>query len=273
MKSILKSGPLSSRSMAMTMAIIIMAFSCTKSNDTTTGNNAAKYCGTIAWSNPDQSGTFTGSSATGSYRLTDATHTENGIKGEFQLQYDSNGHLINDPTGVNFTYNADTLTKIVITNSVTSGNGNGEYDFDSKGHFTGGVMNFTSLGSEGTVIGTWSYDSNDDPVNFHASGTLNSSNGPINITMTITGDFLTDKTSFLPFLPIFAPMSTYFSLIPFISKHLLNKWIVSITATGITPINYTVQYTYTYDSNGNIATMVNTGNSSNIYTFTYSNCK
>ena len=66
MKSILKSGPLSSRSMAMTMAIIIMAFSCTKSNDTTTGNNAAKYCGTIAWSDPDQSGTFTGSSATGS---------------------------------------------------------------------------------------------------------------------------------------------------------------------------------------------------------------
>lgn len=28
-------------------------------------------------------------------------------------------------------------------------------------------MNFTSLGSEGTVIGIWSYDSNDDPVNFH----------------------------------------------------------------------------------------------------------
>jgi len=272
--SISKTGSLISRSLAITVAILIIAFSCTKSSDTTSGNKTVKYCGSIAWSNLDQSGTFTGNSTSGSYRLTDATHTENGITGEYQPHYDSNGHLLNDLEGVIYTYTGDTLTKIAVTDAATSGNGTGEYDFDGNGHFTNGVMNFTSSGYTGTVTGTWTYDSNDDPVHFTASGTLSTSDGPVAISMDITGDFLTDKTSFLPFMPLFAPASSYFSLIPFLSKHLLNKWVVSILATGLpAPVNFTVQYTYTYDNNGNIATMVNTGNSSNIYTFTYSDCK
>jgi hypothetical protein len=273
MTSISKPRSLLSRSLALSVATVIITFSCTKSSDTTTGNNTAKYCGTIAWSNLDQSGTFTGSTTSGSYRLTDATHTEFGVKGDLQLHYDSNGHLINDVEGVNYTYTQDNLTKIAITNAATSSNGTGEYDFDSNGHFTTGVMNFTSSGFTGTVNGRWSYDPNEDPVLFTASGTVNTSDGPVTISIAITGDFLTDKTSFLPFMPLFAPASSYFSLVPFLSRHLLNKWDVSIEATGVAPINFTIQYTYTYDNNGNIATMVNTGNSKNIYTFTYSDCK
>lgn len=257
----------------MIVAIVIITFSCTKSNDNPSGNNGVKYCGSIAWSDQDQSGTFTLSNASGSYRLTDATHTENGVTGEYQPHYDSNGHLLNDLEGVKYTYTGDNLTKISVTDAATDGNGTGEYDFDNVGHLTAAVMNFTSSGFTGRVNGSYQYDTNDDPVMFTANGTLNTSDGPVTINIVIKGDFLTDKSSLLPNMPILAPATSYFSFIPFTSKHLLNKWIVSINATGIQPINSTIQYTYTYDSNGNIATMVNTGNSSNIYKFTYSNCK
>jgi hypothetical protein len=40
-----------------------------------------------------------------------------------------------------------------------------------------------------------------------ATGTLNTSNGPLAIDFEITGDFLTDKESLLPFQPEFGPLS------------------------------------------------------------------
>ena len=59
--------------------------------------------------------------------------------------------------------------------------------------------------------------------------------------------------------------------------HLINKWVINITGTdtdgaAIHPINFTQQYTYTYNTDGRVATMVHTGNSNNIYAFTYSGC-
>jgi hypothetical protein len=41
---------------------------------------------------------------------------------------------------------------------------------------------------------------------------------------------------------------------------------------AIPEINFTQQYTYTYNTDGFVATMVHTGNSNNKYTFTYSDC-
>jgi hypothetical protein len=99
----------------------------------------------------------------------------------------------------------------------------------------------------------------------------------MNYNLQIDGDFLLDKTSLLPFITVFAPASSYFSIIPFLSKHLLNNWSVSFGGTmkGVTvPTTHeTIQYTYSYETDGNVAIMVNSGNLLNTYSFTYSNCK
>lgn len=61
------------------------------------------------------------------------------------------------------------------------------------------------------------------------------------------------------------------------SKHLINKWQIKINGkdeigVALKEINFTQQYTYTYDANGKVATMVHTGNSKNIFTFAYTEC-
>ena len=261
----------------MIVLIIIIAFSCTKSNDPSTGNTTINYCGTINWSSTTgQSGIFTGNTATGIYTPTDAKFTDNGTTEDIMLHYDSNGHLINDQPGVTFTYTQDYLSQINIDLGSSSGNGN--YNFDSNGHLTTCVVNFTSQGFEGTITANYTYDSNDDPVEFTANGTINTPQGPGTINIQATGDFLTDKSSLLPYLPIFAPVTGNFSFVPFLSKHLLNKWVITISETGMTIPNTTAQYTYTYDANGNVSTMKRSENNTlattnNTYTFTYSNCQ
>lgn len=276
MKSILKSNPLLSRSLVIIVASVIIVFSCTKTNNTSLSTNTTvNYCGTISWkTTTGESGVFTSSTASGSYRLTDVKFTETGgTQGDYPLNYDSNGYLINDQSGVTYTYTQNYLSQINV--DLQNANGNGNYNFDSNGQFTNGTIIFTSSGFTGAVTGTYTYDSNDDPVSFSASGIINTDAGPENYNIQIAGDFLLDKANFLPFNPVLAPATSYFSFIPFLSKHLLNKWTGTFTVSGVRTItkNLSYQYTYTYDSNGNVATMVNTGNSSNTYTFTYSNCK
>jgi hypothetical protein len=232
----------------------------------------------MSWSDfVNQSGTFTGSVVNGSYMLTDVVYTENGNTGDYRLNYDSNGHLKNDQTGVVYTYTQDYLSQITVQGLATNGNGNGSYNFDSNGHFTSGVITVNSPDLTGSVTGTYTYDSNDDPIDFKASGILSTPAGPMNYYYEITGIFLTDKASLLPLDPVFAPASGYFSIIPFLSKHLLDSWEVSFggTINGVTvpPKHQTITYTYSYDTNGNVATMVNSGNLQNTYSFNYSNCK
>lgn len=271
MASISKHGTLISRSLVMIVAVLIFALSCSK-NDSDNPNNSIKYCGTIAWSNTDgRSGVFTGETVNGSYRLNHAVFTENGIPGEITLHYDSNGHLINDQPGVTYTYTQNYLSQINI--DLQNNNGNGNYNFDSNGHLTKGVVNFTTQGFSGTLTGDYIYDSNDDPISFSATGTLATPQGPVTLNIQVTGDFLTDKSSFLPFTPVIAPATSDFSFIPFVSKHLLNKWVISISGTGIAPINLTAQYTYTYDASGNVATMIRSDDIGNTCSFTYSDCK
>ena len=279
MKSFLKSNPLLSRSLVITMATVFIIFSCTKTNNTISSpNSKVKLCGIMSWSNSiEQSGIFTGNTTNGSYNLTDVQFTENGNTGDYQLHYDTNGHLINDQTGVKYTYTQNYLSQIAVQELVSDGNGAGSYNFDSNGHLTDGVITFTSPELTGTVTGTYTYDSNEDPVRFVATGVLDTPQGPMNYNLQIDGNFLLDKTSLLPFIPVFAPASSYFSIIPFLSKHLLDSWEVSfggsINGKAITPKHETIQYTYSYNTDGNVATMVNEGNLSNTYSFTYSNCK
>lgn len=269
MVSISKPGTIMSRSLVMITAILIIAFSCSKSNET---DNSNKYCGTISWSTTDgRSGVLTGSTVNGNYRLTDAKFNENGVPGEIILHYDSNGKLINDQAGVIYTYTQNYLSQINIDLQNNSGNGN--YNFDSNGHLTSGNVNFTTQGFLGAMTGDYTYDSNDDPVNFSASGTVTTPQGPITLNIQATGDFLTDKINFLPYTPIIAPATSDFSFIPFLSKHLLNKWVISISGTGITTIQLTHQYTYTYDANGNVSTMIKSDEIGNTYSFTYTDCK
>ena len=138
-------------------------------------------------------------------------------------------------------------------------------------------MFFVSQDSEGTITANYTYDSNDDPVNFTATGIINTPQGPGTFTIQATGDYLLDKSSLLPFIPVFAQATTYISFIPLLSKHLLNKWVITISETGMTIPSTTAQYTYTYDANGNVSTMKRSennilANTNNTYTFTYSNC-
>jgi hypothetical protein len=275
MKSVLKSNPLLSGRLVITVATMIIVFSCAKTdNNTSSPNPSVQFCNTLSWSNTiQQSGVFTGNSTNGSYTLTDVQSTENGTTGDYKLHYDSNGHLLNDQPGVTYTYTQNYLSQINV--DLQNGNGNGNYNFDSFGHFTKGVMNFTSNGYSGPVSATYTYDSNDDPVKISATGTISTQVGPVTIDLEITGDFLTNKTSLLPFIPVFAPATSFFSPYPFLSKHLLNKWVGTLSASGggqSKTFNLNYQYTYTYDNLGNVATMVSSANPSNTYTFTYTGC-
>ncbi len=263
------------RILVISVLFIIIVLSCTKSKSNPASKSSVKYCTTINWSDTDgESGTFSGAAVNGSYNLVYVEYKTGDTQGGFPLHYDENNRLISDQPGVVYEYSQNNTQYYLsdISVDVTNGNGNGDYKFDSNGHLTSGVMNFTSGGLTGTVNGTYQYDSNEDPVLFTASGTLSSADGPVQVSMTVTGDFLTDKTSLLPFIPVFAPASSYFSAIPFVSKHLLNKWDYSLEVTGAPSITYTIQYNYTYDGNGNISKMVNNANTNNIYTFTYADC-
>lgn len=204
-----------SRSLVIFVTFIFLALSCTKSKNNLTRASSVKYCTTINWSNTDgQSGTFTGAAINGSYALVYAQYTENGNVSGFPLHYDSNNHLISDQTGVTYTYNKDNLAQITLEGRT----GAGTYYFDTNGHFTSGLITIVNGETSGIVTATYTYDSNDDPVKISAIGTESTPQGPLTSDIEITGDYLLDKTSLLPFIPVFAPATSYFSLVPFLSK-------------------------------------------------------
>jgi len=263
-----------SRKMGFIIVFILILVSCTKSSDSNSGSNSnsASYCGTIGWSNTnDQAATYTGSKVDNIYGLVYYTYTENGSTGGFPLHYDANNHLISDQPGVTYTYNADTLTKITVTGQ----SGNGSYNFDGKGHFIYGNINLAEQESSGTVTGTYTYDKNEDPVHISAVGLVNTPDGALTSDIEVDGDFLTDKYGYLPFIPVMAPASSLLSFLPFLSKHLLNKWNVTINGTinGV-PVpteHLTIQYTYTFNQDGYVDTMVRSDGPIT-YTFTYADC-
>lgn len=291
MKSIAK--PLLSYSWKVGTAIIlVIAFSCSKTNDTvstktttsssTTGsgsNNTVKYCGSITWSNTNtQSGNFTGTLVNNVYELKSVTYKDNSTStpGVVNFQYDASGNLQNQP-GITFTYANNILAKAVVDLAAVSRvSGSATLTFDTNGHLT----NLNTMSPDSGAINlsvVYTYDINDDPVHIVAHGTQTLLTGTNTIDLDGTADYLTDKPSLLPYVPMISPFTSYFGYFTILSKHLINKLVVVQNVTTnlgvkLPVLNITHQYTYTYDASGKVVSMFHSGNPANIYTFTYSGC-
>ncbi len=273
MKSIVNSSRLLSGRPFILASFIVVMISCSKS-DNTTSNVTSAYCKEISWEDTDgRTGAFTGELKNGQYELQSVTYSENPNKTAYVgFSYDASGHLM-DQNGITATYDQDNLVKYVVDLSVVSkGTGTATYTFDTDGNLT----NITNIGSDAngpfSLSFTYTYDENGDPV--HIVGHGSQSSGTVDYD--ITADYLTDKPSLLPFIPLDAPFSIYFANQTFLSKHLIDKWVLKQTTTisgyPVPPVNFTYQYNYTFDVNGRVETMYHSGNPNNIYTFTYSGC-
>jgi hypothetical protein len=276
MKTIIRSYPHFSMRMIMAGFFIFLVFSCSKKTNTPT-DVATHYCGTIDWSNQiGLSGYFTGAIINGHYLLGAVSLTENGTE-TFKSFHRTNNtsQILNDQAGMTFTYNQDKLVKIVMSDG--TGTGTGTFTFDTNSHLTDTDIESSDETGTSSMKYTYTYDINDDPVKIVGHLISTSSSGTSTADYDITADYLTDKSNFLPLEPEIAPFTVYFAYGFYLSRHLINKWVIKINGTtdqgaAIPTINFTQQYTYTYDTNGNVATMVHTGNSKNTYTFTYSGC-
>jgi hypothetical protein len=279
MKAIVKpTGFLSGRLLIMAFFVLIL-ISCSKSDNSSAMTNATlSYCKAISWTDTDgRTGTFIGTLENGHYELTSVSYKEPlTTGGSVIFSYDASGHLMNQ-TGLTVTYNQDTLEKFVADLSLVSkATGTATYTFDSNGYLT----NISAVGSDdnGPLSYTvaYTYDSNGDPVHVVGHGSQTTSQGISIDDYDVTATYLTDKGSLIPFIPIAAPFTAYFAFANCLSKHLINNWIIkeNISVAGISQpeLDFTFQYTYTYDTDGKVSTMVHTGNPNNIYTFTYTGC-
>jgi hypothetical protein len=271
MKTLFNNHPHYSKRLIMAGFLVLFVFSCSKKTDTPT-DIVNHYCGTIDWkSSTGISGYFTGSVISGQYGLEAVSLTDNG-KETFKAFHRTNNtsQILNDQSGMTFTYSADKLVKIVMGDAT----GTATFTFDTNSHLTNTDIESTDETGTTSLKFTYTYDVNDDPVkiNGHLIGT--SSSGTTTADYDITADYLTDKLNFLPLVPEIAPFTATFAYGFFLSRHLINKWVIKITGTDsqgkpITPQNITQQYSYTYDTNNNVATM---SHALNKFTFTYSGC-
>jgi len=274
MKKMITHYPHLSKRMIFAGFFVLLVFSCSKNTDNP-ANTAAKFCGTINWSNTLKlSGYFKGELINDKYGLTSANITDDGSGKTTTLSRDGSGHLVNQ-VGWNFTYDQDNLVKIVAADGI--GSGTGTFTFDTNSHLKSLVLYNNDNSETSTATWNYTYDNNDDPVKITGHLESTSSTGTIKADYIITADYLTDKPNFISLVPEVAPFTIYFAYNFYLSKHLINKWVINITGKdeddiALTPINFTLQYTYTYDSNDRVSTMVHTGNSSNKFTFTYSDC-
>lgn len=274
MKTIIKRYPLFSRRIMIAVFLIFLVFSCSKNNDNPAGT-APKYCGIINWHNSvGLIGAFSGGLVNGKYGLTTISLTENGVPKTVTFGRDASGHLV-DQVGWVFTYDKDyNLVKII---EGTANTGTAAFSFDTNSHLTGLVIDNADENGISKLTWTFTYDSNDDPVKILAHLTNTTTSGILTADYDITADYLTDKPGFIYLVPEFAPFSSFFAYGFYLSRHLINKWVIKIDSkdengVALPTLNFTQQYTYTYDSNGRVGTMVHTGNSKNIFTFTYDQC-
>ena len=264
------------KKLTITGIFILLIFSCSKNTDTPT-DITAHYCGTIDWKNTlGTSGTFKGGILNGQYGLLSVEIKDDGSDTFHTFHRTNNTNVIlNDQLGYAFTYDAGNIVKLVTADG--TGTGTATFNFDTKSHLTSSdIENSDQTGTESLKF-TYTYDKNDDPIKIVGHLVSTSSEGTSTADYDISADYLTDKVNFLPLVPEMTPYTILFSYSWFLSRHLINKWVIKINGTtdqgvAIPTINFTQQYTYTYDANGNVATMVHTGNSKNIYTFTYSGC-
>jgi YD repeat-containing protein len=259
----------------MGVFFIFLIFSCSKNKDNSP-DISAHYCGDIDWKNNlGLSGYFSGVLENGQFDLVAVSTTEDGIDNFHAFhRTNDNSVILNDQPGWTFTYDAGKIVKLVLGDAT----GIATYTFDTNSHLT--KTEIQSTDEDGTtkqLIFSYTYDVNDDPVKITAHGVEISSTGTSTSDYDITADYLTDKLNFLPLSPEITPFTIYFSYSWFLSRHLINKWVIKINGTteqgvAIPQINFTQQYTYTYNADGNVATMVHSGNNNNKFTFTYSDC-
>ena len=274
MKTLIRRYPHFSKRLIFAGLFVFLVFSCSKTNNNPT-SAVAKYCTSVDWTNTiGLSGYFKGALANAIFGLTSESVTDNGISKNITFNRDASGHLING-SGFTYTYNQNQLVKIVASDGTATGSGT--FTFDTKGHLTNTVVNSSDNQGTTTATYTYTYDTNDDPVKIIGDATSTDNTGTSKAHYDITADYLTDKLIFFPLTPEITPFTIYFAYTFYSSMHLINKWVINITGTdtdgtALHPINFTLQYTYTYDTDGRVATMVHTGNSKNIYTFTYSGC-
>jgi len=262
------------KKIAITVFFVFLVFACSKNTDTPT-DVANHYCGTIDWTNTiGLSGYFSGAITNGQYDLVAVNSTKNGTDTFHAFHRTNNTSVIlNDQPGWTFTYDAGKIVKLVTGDAT----GTITFTFDTNGHLINTDVESSDNTGTLSLKFNYTYDINDDPVKIIGHAISTSSSGTSTGDYDITADYLTDKVNFMPLVPEITPFSIYFSYSWFLSRHLINKWVIKINGTtdqgvAIPTINFTQQYTYTYDTNGNVATMVHTGNSKNIYTFTYSGC-
>ena len=264
------------KKMTMAVIFIILVFSCSKKTDTPT-DVTNHYCGTIDWKNTiGLSGYFSGVILDGQYDLVAVSITHDGTDTFHAFHRTNNTSVIlNDQPGYTFTYDAGKIVKLVTSDG--TGTGTSTFNFDTNSHLTNSDIEGSDETGTTSLKFTYTYDINDDPVKIAGHLVSTSSSGTSTADYDITADYLTDKVNFLPLVPEMTPYTILFSYSWFLSRHLINKWVIKINGTtdqgvAIPTINFTQQYTYTYDTDGNVATMVHTGNSKNIFTFTYSGC-
>jgi hypothetical protein len=269
MKTLIKHYPLFSKRMIMASVFVGLVISCSKNSDNTP-NTKLNFCTTVDWKNTiGLSGYFKGALVSGTWGLTSENLTENGITKTVIFNRDATGHFTNG-YGLTFTYDQNKLVKIETEGE----NGPITYTFDVNSHLTETHVHNTDNSGTSDLILTYTYDTNGDPVKISGHGLITSGDFTTDAYYTITADYLTDKTNFLPLLPEITPFTVNFAYSWFLSQHLINKWqirISSISSDGtFNDSNITQQYTYTYDSDGKVATMSHSG--SNTFTFTYSGC-
>lgn len=260
----------------MVVVFVTLVFSCSKINNNPTGA-AVKYCTNLGWSSTlGLSGQFLGGyNAQGRFTLlTEDSFEADGTAKHVSFQ-STDGHFINQG-GMTFTYDKDNLVELQIGDLTT---GRASFTFETNGHLKHTIITNSDATGDLSMTFAYTYDNNDDPIKITGNAQSTSPDGKTSTSdYDITADYLTDKTSVLPFVPEITPFTPFFAYSWFLSRHLINKWVIKINTTSadgtvLPTINFTQQYTYTYDSNGRVATMVHTGNSKNIYTFTYSGCK
>jgi YD repeat-containing protein len=276
MKTLIRRYPHFSKRMIFAGIFVFLVFSCSKNTDTPT-DITNHYCGTIDWKNTiGLSGYFTGTISNNQYDLASVSITDDGTETFHAFHRTNNTSVIlNDQPGYTFTYDAGKIVKLVTGDG--TGTGTATFNFDTNSHLTNSDIESSDGTGNSSLKFTYTYDINDDPVKIVGHLVSTSSSGTTTANYDISADYLTDKVNFLPLVPEITPFTILFSYSWFLSRHLINKWVIKINGTtdqgvAIPQINFTQQYTYTYDAKGNVATMVHTGNSKNIFTFTYSGC-
>jgi hypothetical protein len=259
------------RKVVIAIIAVVTIVACSKSKNDPP--NPRTYCSNINWINQiGMSGYFAGSVAGSNYYLTKTDYND-GTEKITEYHRDSKNHILNDQLLIfSVTYVQDNITRLVMG----SGNSTITFSFDMLSHLTSTQVTNSDNSNSSTLTLNYTYDTNGDPVTITGHGSATSAAGTATSDYSITADYLTDKNNFIPPVPEITPFTTYFAYSWFLSKHLINKWQIHIT--GVSPdgtpfnLNFSQQYTYTFDTNGRVQTMVHTGNSNNKFTFSYTGC-